>query len=237
VRFRLDTTRLLEYGRAIRRPAERPSKDLGELVRLFFSGLLDLGVPPEDRVAPQPFCITAADGRCLDVAAYSALSHHELIEEATARARANVNVATRGICTRIESSPMPVHFAVGTRWRFSARVCPIRRIGHREVDAYVARCDNFEGKIPLVREDVYRAWIDEELDKEHAARVVSATVTDFHLRRMVRMAGSQTLPDVTADGLLEVTDSDAFHRRLVRGLGRHRAYGFGMILLYADGDA
>jgi len=42
-------------------------------------------------------------------------------------------------------------------------------------------------------------------------------------------------PDVTFTGTLEVTDSAAFSALLARGLGRHRAFGFGMLLLAPGG--
>ena len=38
-------------------------------------------------------------------------------------------------------------------------------------------------------------------------------------------------PDVVMRGVLTVTDSDAFSNLLARGIGRHRAYGYGMLLL------
>ena len=38
-------------------------------------------------------------------------------------------------------------------------------------------------------------------------------------------------PEVYLDGTLEITDSEAFNAMIARGLGRHRAFGFGMLLL------
>ena len=38
-------------------------------------------------------------------------------------------------------------------------------------------------------------------------------------------------PDVVMRGVLTVTDPDAFSNLLAHGIGRHRAYGYGMLLL------
>ena len=46
-------------------------------------------------------------------------------------------------------------------------------------------------------------------------------------RRLVTLEG----PDTTFSGVLRVTDTDAFGALLARGVGRHRAFGYGMVLL------
>ena len=38
-------------------------------------------------------------------------------------------------------------------------------------------------------------------------------------------------PDVVMQGRLRVSDPQAFAQLLARGVGRHRAFGFGMLLL------
>ncbi|MEE8524028.1 MAG: type I-E CRISPR-associated protein Cas6/Cse3/CasE [Thermoanaerobaculia bacterium] len=43
-------------------------------------------------------------------------------------------------------------------------------------------------------------------------------------------------PDALLTGTLEVTDPDAFATLLARGVGRHRAFGFGMLLLRPPGS-
>lgn len=42
-------------------------------------------------------------------------------------------------------------------------------------------------------------------------------------------------PNAVLEGTLRVTDSDAFTSLLARGIGRHRAYGFGMLLVRRAG--
>ena len=44
-------------------------------------------------------------------------------------------------------------------------------------------------------------------------------------------------PDATVHGTMTVTDPTAFARLLAHGVGRHRAYGYGMLLLRPPGAA
>ena len=55
----------------------------------------------------------------------------------------------------------------------------------------------------------------------------------FRRTRAVRkLHGQQSEgPDAVMRGNLTVTDSDSFVALLARGIGRHRAYGYGMLLL------
>jgi CRISPR system Cascade subunit CasE len=50
-------------------------------------------------------------------------------------------------------------------------------------------------------------------------------------RRGREDAGRIERPNAVLEGTLTVGDPDAFARLLARGIGRHRAFGFGMLLL------
>ena len=59
-----------------------------------------------------------------------------------------------------------------------------------------------------------------------------------HIVRRTQASASQARkgqtidgPDATLTGRLRVTDPTAFAHLLARGVGRHRAFGFGMLLL------
>ena len=45
------------------------------------------------------------------------------------------------------------------------------------------------------------------------------------------MRGASGRPEVVLGGRFTITDPDTFTALLTRGIGRHRAFGFGMILL------
>jgi CRISPR system Cascade subunit CasE len=66
-------------------------------------------------------------------------------------------------------------------------------------------------------------------------------MTEFKLSAVLRRGALQTEgarpkrpvqgPDAVFTGVLQVRDSDAFAALVARGIGRHRAFGFGMLLL------
>ncbi len=113
-----------------------------------------------------------------------------------------------------------------------------------EVDAFlVARLRQFPEGVPdvdaageLSREAVYFNWLTE--------RFKSAALLDPDRTRMIRFARDRVTrhddkkgeaisegPDATFHGELTVTDGAAFARLLASGVGRHTAYGYGMLLL------
>lgn len=85
------------------------------------------------------------------------------------------------------------------------------------------------------RPTVYRDWL--------AARLVGAATLDFERTEMVAFQRSRVSrgrasvegPDATFHGELTVSDPEAFHALLARGIGRHLSFGFGMLLLRPAG--
>jgi CRISPR system Cascade subunit CasE len=242
VRCAVDAQKLYAFARGSRAAAR--DFDEGYAVHALFAALFDHGAAEDARVAPKPFHVMDPTHRTLDVLGYAALDHRALTE----RARMFADPLAWGACDleAMMSKPMPSAFESGMRLGFSVRVCPIRRIAKRgpmtrdraEVDAFLARSWEAGRDVPLDRGEVYRAWLDEELGKEGASRVLEASMTSFQLGRLHRRThgedrkGRRTeRPDVSFEGVLEVGDPGAFARRLARGVGRHRAFGFGMLLL------
>jgi CRISPR system Cascade subunit CasE len=179
---------------------------------------------------------------------YAGLDHLALAD----RARTFADPAAWGVCDidRMASRPMPSVFETGRRLGFSTRACPVRRIARcgpmtrdrAEVDAFLAKSWEVGPNVPLDRSDVYCAWLRDEFAKEGAAELVSVSVTNFRRGRLHRRTHGENRrghaterPDVTFEGTLVVRDTEAFARRLARGIGRHRAFGFGMVLLKPAG--
>jgi CRISPR system Cascade subunit CasE len=81
------------------------------------------------------------------------------------------------------------------------------------------------------REVVYRDWLAARfgdaamLDPEHT------TMQKFHRTRVARAGGFLEGPDAVFHGALTITDPVAFAGLLANGIGRHKAYGYGMLLL------
>lgn len=131
----------------------------------------------------------------------------------------------------------------------------------RERDAFLAAVDADplpRGERPeIVREEVYGRWLAGRLDVAatidpgsfRLAQLKRAMLlrprqadrgSDLAQRRDLVRVGSLKRgvkgeqggsPDVTLQGALTVADPDAFAVLLARGVGRHRAFGFGMLLL------
>lgn len=104
-------------------------------------------------------------------------------------------------------------------------------------------CDVFQwkallypkGEMPYGREQVYVEWLSNKLGEKCGASldVERTNLVSFQRTRSFRKQHSRYIegPDAVMRGVLTVTDSSAFANLLSRGIGRHRAYGYGMLLL------
>lgn len=112
-----------------------------------------------------------------------------------------------------------------------------------EVDAFlVARLRQYPEGIPdeepdrasLTREAVYRHWLAERFG--NAAELCADKTRMIHFeRKIIERNGRIEGPDATLHGELTITDGAAFVNLLASGLGRHTAYGYGMLLLRPAG--
>lgn len=132
---------------------------------------------------------------------------------------------------------------------FDLRACPVVRHGKGEGDKasehdYLVWLAHQKG-MPANELDprhVYREWLCERLWKEEkaGARLLPARVAvvgwqkpmeGYSNRWRGRRGKGVRLPEVCFSGGLEVTDPDRFLTFLSQGVGRHRAFGYGMLLL------
>ncbi|MCG8555118.1 MAG: type I-E CRISPR-associated protein Cas6/Cse3/CasE [Proteobacteria bacterium] len=236
VRLWVDGARLHAFARQSRLPLR--DFDDGYAVHALFAALFDHDALGQGRLAPRPFRILDSSRRRCEVLAYATADHRALVH----RARTFGDPGSLEVCDleRLVSRPVP-HFRSGIRLGFSARVCPVRRLSKEriEIDAFLARVRRAsEGNEPPKREAVYREWLAEQLEADNAARLLTCGMSSFRLGRQYRRtqgerrkAARLSRPEAVFEGELEVRDSAAFGGRLERGLGRHRAFGFGMLLL------
>lgn len=148
---------------------------------------------------------------------------------------------------RFASRPMPAAFGVGTVLGFECRVCPtvrkargsqIERPG-AEVDAFIAAVQRVDAGLELDRAVVYGEWLRSRFDVG-GADLGTVEMTQFQFARQTRRTqGDQRVrrdglrPDATLRGSVTVRDHEAFMGLLARGVGRHRAFGYGMLRLFA----
>ena len=142
--------------------------------------------------------------------------------------------------TSLDSKPMPSGWQTGRQLGFETRIRPIIRCGRgadrpgTEKDAFQAQADAYSnGEMPRSREEVYREWLAKCLNRSGGAELESASLQSFQRTRAVRKlrARHSEGPDAIMRGILTITDPDAFAKLLARGIGRHRTYGYGMMLL------
>ena len=157
---------------------------------------------------------------------------------------------------RLDSKPMPDNLTAGQRVGFNVRVRPVRRVGEpieissgtisagSELDAFVleaVRCHpgDLDGmrKSDRSREDVYLDWLSERLGGAAVLERSATRMVQFHRTIVSRGRAGIEGPDAVVHGTLTISNCDGFGELLAHGIGRHRAYGYGMLLLSAPGRA
>lgn len=152
----------------------------------------------------------------------------------------------------MQSKTMPVEFKRGQRLGFDLRTRPVQRSRRNldgnastprpksaEIDAYRLRLARAgENGSPAegtpTREEVYREWVEKKFGG--AARVEECRLAALSRAKVWRgdKAHSEG-PDATLHGTVVVAGAAEFVKMLRRGVGRHRAYGYGMLLLRPAG--
>lgn len=144
----------------------------------------------------------------------------------------------------LNSKPMPTEWRIEKQLGFETRIRPIVRRSRnaescsgREWDAFQLKAMQYpKNEMPWSREEVYRKWLSDQFVRRGGARLESAELRSFQRTRAVRKLRARNSkgsegPDAIMRGVLTITDADAFTTLLTQGIGRHRAYGYGMLLL------
>jgi len=143
---------------------------------------------------------------------------------------------------RLRSCPRPPEiWQEGQRLGFDLRARPVVRLLQpievpngsfrkgAEVDAFLPQALR-EGETRS-REAVYLDWLEARLEGTARVERESTRLAAFRRRRVQRGGRRIEGPDAVFHGTLSVQDPAGFARLLARGVGRHRAYGYGMLLL------
>ncbi|AOG03112.1 type I-E CRISPR-associated protein Cas6/Cse3/CasE [Bosea sp. RAC05] len=208
--------------------------------------------------APKPWRLVEPDGRAPYLVGYTAADKAELVD---ASQFADPLVSAALGLDELAVKRMPVEYRAGQRFGFQIRVRPTVRSsivldgegqmvkrgdrGQRiEIDVLqhamlVAREQGTGSDIPP--ETVYGQWLRDRLSDLGADHEPEALkLTSRRRSAIVRRDQSRTLrvhgqsgggPDVGIAGVIKVVDPAAFPSVLARGVGRHRSFGFGMMLL------
>lgn len=184
--------------------------------------------------APKPFRWLEAKGQLLGYCTSDAAT---LLNQAEALAAPLALAALRpqGLASR----PMPTRWQVGQRLRFEVLACPVERHGSEEKDAFLRALDRqgsvAEAEAELDRETVYQQWLQRQCG--HALNFEELRLDGWHLADLLRRTQGQRearrprRPLALFRGVATVHKGEAFAQLLARGVGRHRAFGLGCLLL------
>ncbi len=158
---------------------------------------------------------------------------------------------------RLEARAMPQNWRAEQELDLEVRIRPIvrsragrgRAKGGRELDVSIARATSeaqgkgVDGTSIAAREAAYREWLQTELDRGGACSLLGARMNGFQRTRLLtrpnvlegRRAVTSEGPDAIMQARIRVKDPAQFDALLRRGIGRHRAFGFGMLLLSPPG--
>ena len=196
--------------------------------------------------APRPFRLHRPAGRPLgSLYAYTRRSLAELQEDL--QLYAGPSQAAVLPARSFQLKPMPAEWRPGRVLGFEIRVCPtIRRRQNAknrpgaEYDAYRRAVERQGPQAPApAREPVYQDWLQSRLTAQGGARLDWSRLTSFQELESRRQAKGELLrlPSALLQGQLTVLDSNLFNELLEQGLGRHKAYGYGMLLLKPAANA
>ncbi len=202
--------------------------------------------------APQPFRYLDARRGLL---AYTALDAQAMAAQVALADPLAAQTLGLGACSAHEGyglRPFPTQWVPGQELGFEVRLRPTVRSGQKEQDAFVhavALAGGPQGA-PVDRQAVYAQWLRQHLAVREgvsrqpwqgAIELLDVRLSAFARSKVVRRSQpgidqprkghAIEGPDATLTGRLRVADPAAFAHLLVRGVGRHRSYGFGMLLL------
>ncbi len=187
--------------------------------------------------APKPFRVMDKKGKPARVLAYSRQDAKRLREY---MAEFSTPFAHE-VCPDQDmvSKPMPQNWRAKRVLRFETLCCPVVRKNSREKDAFLAALDRPDSnERQPKRPAVYLAWLEKQMAP--AAKLLEARLDGFRLQPLLRRGrgrGSSRAyhtiirPTCLFSGSLGIEEPELFQKLLIRGLGRHRAFGFGMLLL------
>lgn len=140
----------------------------------------------------------------------------------------------------IASRIMPT-WRKGHGLRFQTLVCPVGRKARSgiEKDLFLIHADSQNNDIKLCRETIYCDWAKQRFNR-HRVTVDSIQLVGFRLVKQKRQIQSSNgkrvlcqivCPQALLEGEIAIEDPNELTRLLKHGMGRHRAFGYGMILL------
>lgn len=186
---------------------------------------------------PKPFVIKTrvSDGEMKGtLLAYTPLTAEELEREAVQRQMLAHSAVMHP--SSIRTVGVPAEWVEGSSIRFEIRVRPTKRRSSRAETGPGAEQDIYlEAPEDSSRAEIYCRWLSEMMQRQGGvqANPDSMEMTRFAMRRVRRQNLSRwiTGPDATIAGAATVANPDRMRLVLAHGIGRHKGYGYGMLLV------
>lgn len=197
-------------------------------------------------LAPQPF-VDRMNLQSNELLGYVAVDPAQL-QESVRESRADVLASTALGLSRLHARDMPSTWRGGRELSFEVRTRPVVRSRTNarsgaidEIDVAPHRAQREPG---IPREQAYLEWLGTQLARDGAAVLIGARMHAFNRTRVARRTSADGSgrrwatvegPDAWLRGRLRVNDPGSFDALLRRGIGRHRAFGFGCLLIAPPG--
>jgi CRISPR system Cascade subunit CasE len=195
-------------------------------------------------MAPKPFRVIDKNG--LRLLAYSSYG----IEDLKVQAGLVAEPAAFSVCNWDASASKEIPtdaFVAGRTFNFEVRACPMSRSDAGEKDLFLVEIEYAEkhGKDRRTRDAVYIDWlkkriveagVTDEFDKIDCTlcgfrRVKGIRKTQATAQNASRRSQVIERPDALFSGRITIKDQESFKNLLTHGIGRHRAFGYGMLLI------
>lgn len=231
IECQLDPTALLRFlrGQGLDNPRRGP--DLGYGAHAWLKAAFG-------DLAPRPWRLLADRKRPARLLGYGTATAERLREQLASFAAPQVEA----VCPpdAIAGKPMP-DWRSGRRLGFEVLLCPVgRKAGSGvEKDLFLLQSDR-EPDRELDRARIYGDWLRPRLEENSACTVERLWLEGFRRtsqqRKSRRDEGPRKVarlerPEALLAGTLRIDDPDAFGKLLASGIGRHKDFGYGMVLV------
>jgi CRISPR system Cascade subunit CasE len=186
--------------------------------------------------ALKPFEINCIDGKRITILGYTTNSIDDLKEY--------VKSCNSSFCSLeyFEGKRMLDDFLSGAEFLFRVRTSPTVRNSYNgkctERDVFLSQCDKSGSDLRVDRKETYIQWLIDRNECKDSVEFTSISICKHKISRFFRRTHGENregrvfdLPEVVFGGSLRVIDSNNFYNLLCRGIGRHREFGLGMLLL------
>jgi len=121
----------------------------------------------------------------------------------------------------------------GQRLRFRLRANPIKTIKDSSKGSVEKKGKTFTKtvRVPLLHEEQQQAWLERKLQAFAQLETLIVQPEPVLYFRKVKEGRSGKIQTVLFDGVLTVTDAEAFNNQVIKGIGPAKAFGCGLLSL------